>query len=57
PTLYDMAMDFLPIQVMSIPCEHMFLLAKEMDTTKQNWINLVLMEALQMLKFTQEGMT
>ncbi len=47
-----MAMDYLPIQAMSVPCERVFSLAKETDTTKQNQISLVLMEALQLLKFS-----
>ena len=50
--LYMMAMDYLPIQVTSVPCECVFLSAKEMDTTKRNQISLVLMEALQLLKFS-----
>jgi hypothetical protein len=46
-----MAMDYLPIQAMLVPCKHMFSSAKEMDTSKQNRISPVLMEALQLLKF------
>ncbi|KAH9179482.1 hypothetical protein EDB89DRAFT_2062548 [Lactarius sanguifluus] len=46
-----MAMDYLPIQAMSVPCECVFSSAKETDTARQNWISLVLMEALQLLKF------
>ena len=45
-------MDYLPIQVMSVPCKHVFLSAKETDTAKRNQISLVLMEALQLLKFS-----
>jgi hypothetical protein len=45
-------MDYLLIQAMSVPCEHVFLSAKDTDTTKQNWISPALMEALQMLKFS-----
>jgi hypothetical protein len=44
-------MDYLPIQATSVPCEHVFLSAKETDTAKRNRISLVLMEALQLLKF------
>ena len=47
-----MAMDFLPIQATSVPCKHVFSSSKEMDTAKWNWISPVLMEALQLLKFS-----
>jgi hAT family C-terminal dimerisation region len=47
-----MAMDYLPIQGTSVPCERMFSSAKEMDTAKRNRISPVLMEALQLLKFS-----
>ncbi|KAH9984941.1 hypothetical protein BJV77DRAFT_952234 [Russula vinacea] len=47
-----MAMDYLPIQVTSVPCEYIFSSAKEMDTAKWNQISLVLMEVLQLLKFS-----
>ncbi len=46
-----MAMDFLPIQATSVPCEHVFSSAKETDTAKRNRTSPVLMEALQLLKF------
>jgi hypothetical protein len=46
-----MAMDYLPIQATSVPCEHVFFSAKEMDTAKRNQISPVLMEAVQLLKF------
>ena len=45
-------MDFLPIQATSVPCERVFSSAKETDTAKQNQISPVLMEALQLLKFS-----
>jgi len=51
PTLYAIAMDYLPIQVLSIPCEQVFSSTKETDTLKHNRIYPMLMEALQMLKF------
>jgi hypothetical protein len=35
-----------------VPCERVFSSAKETDTTKQNQISPVLMEALQLLKFS-----
>ena len=47
-----MAMDYLPVQATSVPCKCVFLLAKETDTTKQNQMSPMLMEALQLLKFS-----
>ena len=52
PTLFAIAMDYLLIQVSSVPCECVFLLAKETDTLKCNQIHPMLIEALQMLKFS-----
>ena len=46
-----MAMDYLPIQAMSVPCERIFSSSAETDTKRRNHINPALMEALQMLKF------
>ena len=45
-------MDYLPVQATSVPCEHVFSLVKEMDTNKQNRISPILIEALQLLKFS-----
>ena len=45
-------MDILPIQGSSVPCEHVFSSAKETMTACRNRIGHVLMEALQMLKFS-----
>ncbi|KAF8268420.1 hypothetical protein EI94DRAFT_1553886, partial [Lactarius quietus] len=50
--LFAITMDYLPIQATSVPCERVFLSAKETDTVKQNQISPVLMEALQPLKFS-----
>jgi hypothetical protein len=52
PTLFAIAMDYLPIQASSVPCERIFSSAKETDTSKRNRIHPMLMEALQMLKFS-----
>jgi hypothetical protein len=52
PTLFGIAMDYLPIQASSVPCERVFSSAKETDTLKRNRIHPVLMEALQTLKFS-----
>jgi hypothetical protein len=46
-----MAMDYLPIQASSVPCERIFSSSAETDTKKRNRINPLLMETLQMLKF------
>jgi hAT family C-terminal dimerisation region len=51
PTLFSIAMDYLPIQATSVPCERVFSSAKDTDTAKRNRISPVLMEALQMLKY------
>jgi hypothetical protein len=45
-------MDFLPIQASSVPCERVFSSSTETDTKRRNCISPVLMEALQMLKFS-----
>lgn len=52
PTLFAIAMDYLPIQASAVPCERVFSSAKETDTSKHNRIHPMLMEALQMLKFS-----
>ena len=51
PTLYTMAMDYLPIQALSVSCKRVFSSSSKTDTKKHNHINGLLMEALQMLKF------
>jgi len=51
PRLYPVAMDYLPIQASSVPCEHVFSSAAETDTKKRNRLAPPLMEALQILKF------
>ena len=60
-----MALDFLPIQASTVPCEWAFSSSAETDTNQQNHIGPNLMEALQMLKysiqndlinFTKEGL-
>jgi len=46
-----MAMDYLPIQASSVPCERVFSSSAETDTKRRNRISCLTMEALQMLKF------
>jgi hypothetical protein len=49
--IFAIAMDYLPIQASSVPCEQAFLSSSETDTVRRNRISPILMEALQMLKF------
>src|SRR5258708_17765664 len=51
PTLFGIALDYLPIQASSVPCERVFSSTKETNTLKCNRIHPALMEALQTLKF------
>ena len=51
PTLYDMSLDYLPIQASAVLSEWVFSSSRETDTDKRSWINPVLMESLQMLKY------
>ncbi|KIK17361.1 hypothetical protein PISMIDRAFT_111636 [Pisolithus microcarpus 441] len=51
PTLYHIAMDYLPIQASAVPCERVFSSSDETMTKRHNRISPILMEALQMLKF------
>jgi hypothetical protein len=45
-------MDHLPIQASSVPCERVFSSSSETSTKKRNRISPILMEALQMYKFS-----
>lgn len=47
-----MAMDILPIQGSAVPCERVFSSAKETMTARRNSLSPLLMEALQLLKFS-----
>lgn len=51
PTIFRMALDYLPIQASSVPCERVFSSSSETDTNKRNRIKPKLMEALQLLKY------
>ncbi|KIL56314.1 hypothetical protein M378DRAFT_188580 [Amanita muscaria Koide BX008] len=51
PTLFSIAVDYLPIQASAVPCERVFSSAAETDTKRRNRIHPSLMEALQMYKF------
>ena len=52
PTLYAIALDYLPIQASAVPCERVFSSSAEMDTKRHNRIHPTLMEALQIVKFS-----
>ena len=52
PTLFHHTMDILPIQGSSVPCEQVFLLAKETMAPHQNHMSTKMMEALQILKYS-----
>jgi hypothetical protein len=51
-TLYAIALDHLPIQASAVPCERIFSSSAETDTKRRNQTHPVLMEALQMVKFS-----
>ena len=51
PTLFEIAMDYLPIQASAVPCEWAFPSGAETLMAHRNRIKPALMEALQMLKF------
>lgn len=51
PTIFKIAMDYLPIQALAVPCERVFSSSSETDTKKRNRLGADIMEALQILKF------
>ena len=51
PILFAIAMNYLPIQATSVPCECIFSSSGETDTKKRSRISPLLMESLQILKF------
>jgi hAT family C-terminal dimerisation region len=51
PTIFCIAMDYLPIQASAVLCEQVFSSSAETDTKKRNKIRPELMEAIQVLKF------
>ena len=51
PTLFKLAMDILPIQASSVPCERVFSSSKETITARRNSLGPSLVEALQLLKY------
>lgn len=51
PTLFKIALDYLPVQASSVPCERAFSSSGETDTNKRNRIDYDFMEELQILKY------
>ncbi|KIJ95227.1 hypothetical protein K443DRAFT_25547, partial [Laccaria amethystina LaAM-08-1] len=51
PLLYAAAMDVLPMQASSVPCERVFSSSKETDTLRRSQLSLETMEMFQVLKF------
>jgi hypothetical protein len=51
PLLYAAAMDVLPMQASSVPCERVFSSSKETDTLRRSQLSLEMMEMFQVLKF------
>ncbi|KIK77738.1 hypothetical protein PAXRUDRAFT_165858 [Paxillus rubicundulus Ve08.2h10] len=59
PLLFWVAMDVLPAQASSVPCERAFSSSKETCALRQNNLSPHLLEVLQVLKFKykQEGLS
>ncbi|KDQ10897.1 hypothetical protein BOTBODRAFT_85092, partial [Botryobasidium botryosum FD-172 SS1] len=54
PTLFRMAMDYLPIMATAVPCEHVFSGSAETDTRRRSRISPLLMGSLQVLKYMKK---
>ncbi|KAG5633476.1 hypothetical protein H0H81_007530 [Sphagnurus paluster] len=51
PTIYRIALNYIPVQASAVPFERVFSSASETNTKRQNKLNPNLFEALQILKF------
>lgn len=52
PRIFRLAMDIIPIQASSVPCERVFSSGKQTMAPRRGRISAQLMEALQILKFS-----
>jgi hypothetical protein len=52
PTIFRMALDYLPIQASAVPCEQAFSSSAETDTNRRNCVSPNLMEVLQIIKYS-----
>ena len=52
PTLAKIALNVLPAQASSVPCERLFSARKEIAVARRSQLGAYLFEQLQMLKFT-----
>jgi hypothetical protein len=52
PHIFQLAMDIIPIQASSVPCERVFSSGKETMAPWRRHISAKLMEALQILKYS-----
>ncbi|KAJ6459696.1 hypothetical protein C8R47DRAFT_994500, partial [Mycena vitilis] len=50
-TLYQIALDVLPVQASAVPCERVFSSSKETDALRRGDLSPAVMEMLQILKF------
>jgi len=54
PTLFRIAMDYLPIQASSVPCERVFSGSGETDTNRRSCTSPQLTGVLQVIKFARK---
>jgi hypothetical protein len=50
--MFQVEMDVLPAQASAVPCERVFSSSKERCTLRRNRVSRVLLEALQVLKYS-----